>query len=495
MPMGRFRGMGRGREGSQNVKFGQTGERTLTEKLEYLRDRLQSDKDSDTNAITKFHEAAYSGECKLHQVYNCEEAVRFQHKPLYSGSLEVCGVFIVRSMGRNKKAIKHDVYTQATDRLKTTPISEILLQTDPGLKAINEKFVKLGELRSEGTVNLNAVIGELVVIKKPVNQHLRSDLSALFNYITSVGLATSNPISLFEQAFQACHVKCSHRFIQLESAPGFKPRYSGAIVLGDVVLGEAGAQSKKECKQLAYTTAEENVKTKSIADIMDGKTGEEFEEQTPKSVPKIKEVVSAMTFVTGNQSALANKLDTLSRGAQKAKDVTHNMTNLDSLIFNLDLTPTIVYYKKMMPDGKLSLFCDFYINDLRIASCAETGFKNRKEAHISAYAAGWLILAETSGTTLTKNETLTDEIKNGENVVECIVKGQGRALSTNKNTLKRLNVDPFNPPKKMSSLLIMQRTEFSVDLHKFAFGILLYSATMCEMLVDCDAVHKDGMFQ
>lgn len=472
--------------------------KTITEKLVYLRDMLQSDMVSDTNSITKFYEAVCSGKWKLHQVYTCSEAVRFQHKPLFSGSLIVCGTFIIRCMGRNKKALKHEVYTRATERLNNMPITQILLLNDPGMKAVNERFTELDDEGSEWTVDLNGVIDKLIATRTPSYFSLQHDLSVLLGHIMSLQRLPENAISLIEQAFLVTHFKNSHKFIMTEGSSVCALRYKGALIVGNVILGEAGSQSKKDCKLLVYTIALNNLKTKSVAEITSGKTIEEFEQNAQMPVSNIKLTISASAFTVSQQSTLADKLDILCRAVRRSTRADNNMTNLDSLAFQINLTPTIIYYKKAVTvaDGQVSLFCDLYINDLFIASSVDTSCKNRKTAHISAYVEAWQILAEASGPTLTKNKTLTDEIRNEQSVVECIVKGTGikRVLHTNKYTLKRLNVDPFHPAKKLSSLLILQRTAFAGDLMMHAFDILLYSATMCEMLVDCDTTREDKIF-
>ena len=55
---------------------------------------------------------------------------------MYTGCLTLTGVFLARSVGGNKKEVKHDTYSKALDILKTKTVAEIYSGVDPGPDAI-----------------------------------------------------------------------------------------------------------------------------------------------------------------------------------------------------------------------------------------------------------------------------------------------------------------------------------------------------------------------
>jgi hypothetical protein len=53
----------------------------------------------------------------LNIVLQCEELMKVANKWMYTGCLTLTGVFLARSVGGNKKEVKHDTYSKALDIL------------------------------------------------------------------------------------------------------------------------------------------------------------------------------------------------------------------------------------------------------------------------------------------------------------------------------------------------------------------------------------------
>lgn len=65
-----------------------------------------------------------------------EELMRISGKWMFTGRLILGGIFLARSVGANKKEVKHETYQKALNVLKSKTVAEIFNLTDPGAEAI-----------------------------------------------------------------------------------------------------------------------------------------------------------------------------------------------------------------------------------------------------------------------------------------------------------------------------------------------------------------------
>lgn len=99
---------------------------------------------------------SYVQVCKIKKIYNknnfghfwggisdffvlelqVEELMRISGKWMFTGRLILGGIFLARSVGANKKEVKHETYQKALNVLKSKTVAEIFNLTDPGAEAI-----------------------------------------------------------------------------------------------------------------------------------------------------------------------------------------------------------------------------------------------------------------------------------------------------------------------------------------------------------------------
>ena len=60
----------------------------------------------------------------------------FNFRPLFTGKLAISGIYLARSIGGNKKTLKHEVYTKALKALTELTIAQINDLKDPGMESI-----------------------------------------------------------------------------------------------------------------------------------------------------------------------------------------------------------------------------------------------------------------------------------------------------------------------------------------------------------------------
>ena len=64
----------------------------------------------------------------------------FCFRPIFTAKLAISGIYLARSLGSNKKHMKHEVYDQALKILTEQSISEINELKDPGMESV--KYVQ-----------------------------------------------------------------------------------------------------------------------------------------------------------------------------------------------------------------------------------------------------------------------------------------------------------------------------------------------------------------
>ena len=67
-------------------------------------------------------------------------AYAFCFRPIFTAKLAISGIYLARSLGSNKKHMKHEVYDQALKILTEKSISEINELKDPGMESV--KYVQ-----------------------------------------------------------------------------------------------------------------------------------------------------------------------------------------------------------------------------------------------------------------------------------------------------------------------------------------------------------------
>ena len=60
----------------------------------------------------------------------------YYFRSIFTGKLSISGIFLARSLGSNKKQMKHEVYDQALKILTEKTIEEINELKDPGVESI-----------------------------------------------------------------------------------------------------------------------------------------------------------------------------------------------------------------------------------------------------------------------------------------------------------------------------------------------------------------------
>ena len=57
-------------------------------------------------------------------------------RPLFTGKLCISGIYLARSLGHNKKTLKHEVYDEAMKVLTQKTVAEINELRDPGMDSL-----------------------------------------------------------------------------------------------------------------------------------------------------------------------------------------------------------------------------------------------------------------------------------------------------------------------------------------------------------------------
>lgn len=454
------------------------------------------------NAVQTMENALTASKLLMRPEYTADHLMRHKGKSLFTGILGLCGVFLVRSVGKNKKDLKQDVFQKAIDLLKNKPVQLVMSQRDPGAEAIKEEIIRT----DEANLAMEAKATQPAVPPTGLGGDLKSELVKVLAYLLSGVSLPENAVSSLEQCFMASHCRSAHRFLLCEDLDEFGGviGYKGALSVANTILGEGKAKKKKDCKLATYTNALLLLKTMPIDKLIYGKSAYEFEQASMKqdgekkvqigNTQAKKDLAYDLPFEQRLERLVTAHLATLENHHGKEQQPNAMVTCLDSLSFQNGITPKCLYRKQSQEGEKWTIFCDLYFDDLFIASSSPCATK--KEAQSSVYTEAWQCFSSTTAANIIeRNRRLTKEDLAQPNVFDYVIKGKGKLNNNNWQRLEKLKIDPFIPPKPLSSFIVLEHEDFSLDRPKYAFGILIQSANKCGMLVQWDIKNENGQYQ
>lgn len=475
-------------------------EMTLSEKIQHLSIWLQQGGMMFQNPIQTIENALIASRINLRPEYRAEELMRCQTKLLYTGYMKLGGVFLSRSVERNKKDLKCSVFEIAVDTLKNKPLHKIMQFIDPGPEPIKAAVVAKQEEAITDSLDLVGIIDEVTAKANGGEASLHQELMKLVKMLKEPGKpvkGTGTSVSILENAFRVSQFDCSNRYMVICHKMQDQEQFTGAIIVSSTILGEGTGKNRKDCKLNTYLNALVRLKNEPIDTIMNGKHSEEFERESSRT--NLRLIKSSIQGTAHHKSKmfeylpLHEKLEQLIWKVRGAGTLSKTVTNLDGLVFQIDLSPTCVYRKLVVSAETTIVYCDLYVSNVFVASSSPSD--SRRDAQISVYGIAWNVLATATGMGLmSRNRFLTDEVRKQPNVIECITKGHGKLDQNNRSQLDKSNIDPFNPDKPVSTLVLFEHGELSQDRTQYAFGILCRSATICGMLAEWDVTVRDERF-
>ncbi|KAK3607126.1 hypothetical protein CHS0354_036065 [Potamilus streckersoni] len=426
------------------------------------------------NAIQTIENGLTGSKLGLKTEYHVQELIRLNGKPMYTGDLKLSSVFLVRSVGANKKEVKHEVYQKALDILTAKSVAEIFNLKDPGIEAIRLELQNSMDQKKTVPSGSDKLAQEaLSTVTAKMTNNLRTGLEKLILHIQSAKNLPENVISLVEQAITASHCNLKHKYeVDETRMPSGRFFFRGALKFEDVVIARGKGFKKKETKTDTYSQGMEALKTKSLDELMEG-VKQEIE-------PEMQGMEGKGSGQLGNKDKPQDvKFEELIKQISAMPFRENNINIIDQTAMHLGLTPTCIY-KKL---DRTSLTCELYLDNILIATGEG---EKRKESQIEAYNKAWEVLTTSDAKTIiTEHKKLSpeDSSNTDANICDVMVKGAGRHGESNIAGLRRYRFDPNDVSKTVKLLVIMEHPDWAFDRKRHAFCILQYSSTLNGMLL------------
>lgn len=445
------------------------------------------------NSIQTVENALTGSKLGLRTEYEVEELMRVAGRWMYTGYLKLDGIFLTRSVGANKKEVKHDVYTKGLEILKTKTVAEIFALKDPGVEAIRAELSSSLEDKKEGGIGKT----ESLQVAKQTMEEMTTTFSTkhdgfdkLKTYLRLSTHLPESPISSIEQGISASHCGLTHSFDgQMVRLPTGKLFFRGTLTIADVIVAVGTGYKKKDAKVQTYEKALEALKTKAMAQLL-------------KSVPEAEtavgvasEKVPTIPDKDRTSQTLLEKMTEITQLIKEAQFRENNINYLDVTAIHLGFTPTCIYRKLESGEGnKTMIACELYLDSILIASGEA---ERRKEAQVETYNNAWDVLCTTAPDYILKEHKRLKAGEQGDpNVMDVWVKGAGKPnANTNMAGLKRNKMDPNEAWKTVDVIVLMEHEDWSFDRQRQAFCILNYSATLNGMLLQWQTEHEGNMFK
>ncbi|XP_060074691.1 uncharacterized protein LOC132554399 [Ylistrum balloti] len=443
------------------------------------------------NSIQTIENALTGSKLGLKTQYEVEELMRVAGRWMYTGYLKLDGIFLTRSVGANKKEVKHDVYTKGLDLLKSKTVAEIFALKDPGVEAIRAELTSSLEVKKDSIGKT-----ESIQVAKQAMEEMTNTFSSkhdgfdkLMTYLRQSNNLPESQISCIEQGISASHCGLTHTFDgQMVRLPTGKLFFRGSLTIAEVVVAVGTGYKKKEAKVQTYEKALEALRTKTIPQIL-------------KSVPEaetvtgaVQEKVPAVPEKDRSSQTLLEKMTEITQLIKEAQFRDNNINYLDVTAIHLGFTPTCIY-RKLESDGNKSMIsCELYLDNILIATGEA---ERRKEAQVETYNSAWDVLCTTAPDYILKeHKRLKAGDQDDPSVMDVWVKGSGKPnANTNMPGLKRNKMDPNEAWKTVDVIVLMEHEDWSFDRQRQAFCILNYSSTFNGMLLQWQTEHDGNMFK
>ncbi|XP_045196468.2 uncharacterized protein LOC123551531 [Mercenaria mercenaria] len=493
---GSSRGGGRGggggyRGGGSGGGWVDRSHLSLVEKFEKFSAFLRGDT-ARVNSIQSIENACMCTGMNLRCEYSCEELPRIYNRLLFTGRLSISGIFLTRTVGMNKKDMKHEVYNKAHEVLTTKTVADINDLKDPGVETVRtciERLLKKsgpGQYQEGMGVPMNQAVGDIVnEIKSNLDavRGLQTGLGKLIAYLKGPTKMPDNPISKIEQAMMASHCGIRHIF-QIETREeGGKPMFDGEFILEDTCIARASDSNKKTCKTNTYIAAFEALMMKPIAEILIPVTKEE--ELKEDDHVQNEAIVAGVGQVDGEgpppvvkpslrEASLPERLRNLNSVLSASAFSDHNISILDNCIHNSGLTGMCIYRRTDVASDDCAS-CEFYIENYLIA----IGHGSTKsDCTNEVYDIAWDIITTSSPEDIMQNcRKIEAKETTGPTVLDVVVKGEkGSNRESNIAQLRRHGYDPDDTSRTIGDLIIVEAGTWHEDRRTFAFAILQNSA-------------------
>ncbi|XP_061164731.1 uncharacterized protein LOC133173727 [Saccostrea echinata] len=500
------RGRGRGTRGGSGGQFGgtmapvhslskvatqqfDTANMSTAEKIHRFALYVQGEP-MKVNAIQTIENAITGSKLNLKTQYEVEELMRISGKWMFTGRLILGGIFLARSVGANKKEVKHETYQKALDVLKTKTVAEIFNLTDPGAEAIRKELASTLDTEKDVSKQADTILQKQTEQAMTIRTN-QDGFICLIEYIKSAVNLPENKISCMEQAMSASHCALSHKYdFKASRLPTGRFFFHGILTVGDIVIAVGKGHRKKDAKVHTYEEAFKNLMTKPLQEVLKGIDVEE-EAKTEEEASG----TGVTMIVDGKKMSVTEKMDKMIQRLKDAVYKENNINTVDACATNLGLTKTCIYRRLQGDDeGDPSrVACDLYLEKFLIASGEG---EKRKEAQIDAYNNAWEVLITTTGEHIIKDHKRLTNDNDDPSIIDVHVKGAQKPQGdSNLAGLKRHNQDHEDPTKTVDTLVILEHEEWTMDRKRQAFCILTYSATSNGMLLQWNTSQEGNMFK
>ncbi|XP_067662817.1 uncharacterized protein [Haliotis asinina] len=461
---------------------------SMAEKMRRFALFIQNDSQR-VNDIQTIENGLTGSKLGLKSDYQVEELLKVCNKMMFTGRLFIGSVFLARSVGANKKEVKHECFRKAVDVLKSKSVAAIMKMEDVGTEKMRAEL--LASLKDEGSSNpvmdAQKKVASLEEGREPAAGlvGLEVNFDQLIQYLNSGKANCNNVISELTQSFSASFCNLNHKYVEENTRlPNGKLWFKGKLTINDTLIASATSHKKKEAKLKTFEKAMVFLKTKPISVIMQGISLDEAEDM-PTSDP-LAAAAQGQDFKEDNASLPSErtleKLKTLLMSVPEFPGIESVVNLLDVTAHQLQLVPTCVYRKGASKDVKSSIQCDLYLDNILLA--IGEGEK-RKDAQCDAYVKALDVLSTSTAEIIYNDfQRLTPEDTKGPGVLEVWVKGQSRTGESNLQRLKRMKLDPMEHGKDKNDIVLIEHHEWAFDRKRQAFCILNMSATQNAMLLE-----------
>ncbi|OWF49723.1 uncharacterized protein LOC110451341 [Mizuhopecten yessoensis] len=443
------------------------------------------------NSIQTIENALTGSKLGLKTEYEVEELMRVAGRWMYTGYLKLDSIFLTRSVGANKKEVKHDVYTKGLDIVKTKTVAEIFALKDPGVEAIRSELTNSLEVKKEGLGKTESLQVAKQAMEEMTNTYStkHDGFDKLMTYLRESTNLPESQISCIEQGISASHCGLTHTFDgQMVRLPTGKLFFRGSLTIAEVVVAVGTGYKKKDAKVQTYERALEALRTKTMAQIL-------------KSVPEaeavtgvVQEKVPTVPEKDRSSQTLLEKMTEITQLIKEAQFRENNINYLDVTAIHLGFTPTCIYRKLESEGNKTMIACELYLDSILMATGEA---ERRKDAQVETYNSAWDVLCTTAPDYILKeHKRLKPGDQDDPSVMDVWVKGSGKPnANTNMPGLKRNKMDPNEAWKTVDVIVLMEHEDWSFDRQRQAFCILNYSSTFNGMLLQWQTEHDGNMFK
>lgn len=442
------------------------------------------------NAIQTIENAITGSKLNLKTQYEVEELMRISGKWMFTGRLILGGIFLARSVGANKKEVKHETYQKALNVLKSKTVAEIFNLTDPGAEAIRKELATTLDTEKDVSKQADTILQKQTEQAMTIRTN-QDGFICLIEYLKTAPTLPENKISCLEQAMSASHCSLSHKYdFKASRLPTGRFFFHGILTVGDIVIAVGKGHRKKDAKVHTYEEAFKNLMSKPLQEIMQGIDVEEEAKNEEEASGS-----GVSVIMDGKKMSVSEKMDKMIQRLKDAVYKENNINTVDACATNLGLTKTCIYRKLQgNEEGEASrIACDLYLEKFLIASGEG---EKRKEAQIDAYNNAWEVLITTTGEHIVKDHKRLTNDNDDPSIIDVHVKGAQKPQGdSNMAGLKRHNQDYEDPAKTGDTLVILEHEEWTLDRKRQAFCILTYSATSNGMLLQWNTSQEGNMFK